>query len=95
MQPNLGHAHHPNPVPAGGTLISDTQLTLSWIPGYSAKSHAVHFSDDLDYVKSATRATRQSNPSFTTDPLDPGKTYFWRVDEYDGQKTHSPLCQNK
>jgi hypothetical protein len=77
-----------DPFPVDGATVADTQVILSWIPGMGANLHAVYFGDNVEDVKSATRRIRQSNPSFTTGPLHPGKTYFWRVDEFDGTGIH-------
>jgi hypothetical protein len=78
------------PVPADGSDFIDPQtVTLSWTKGLGTILNTVYFGDDFDAVANATDG--QSTPVTTYNPgaLEPGKTYFWRVDEFDeGGATH-------
>jgi hypothetical protein len=63
--------------------------TLSWAPGLNAQSHTVYIGDNFDDVNNATGGTTQSEPDYTPEaPLETGKVYYWRVDEFDGKDTH-------
>jgi hypothetical protein len=77
-----------DPVPADGATSVDTNVTLSWTPGYRAKLHTVYFGDNFDSVKNAAGGIPQGTTSFNPGSLEPGKTYYWRVDEFDASKTH-------
>jgi len=81
-----------NPTPADGTLLRDTWLSLSWVPGDSAVSHDVYIGENYDEVEAGTGDTFKGNladnystigfPGFPyPDGLVPGTTYYWRIDE--------------
>jgi hypothetical protein len=59
-------------------------VILSWKAGYGGKLHSVYFGDNFDEVSNAEGAPTQADTTYTPDPLELGKTYYWRVDEYDG-----------
>ena len=63
-------------------------VTLSWTAGFGAKLHSVYFGDNLDDVSNAEGAVSQADTTYTPDPLELEKTYYWRVDEFDGAITH-------
>lgn len=72
------------PVPADGALYQPTGLTLSWTKGKNALFHTIYFGDDLETVSGATDGgTVVDETSFRVDDLEPGKTYYWRVDAQD------------
>ncbi|MGD8501142.1 MAG: LamG domain-containing protein, partial [Phycisphaerales bacterium] len=79
-----------DPVPVDGAWFVDTDVTLTWTPGYLAGLHTVYFGDDFDTVNNAT--TGGVGLPFATytppGPLDPDKTYYWRVDEWDQVTTY-------
>jgi glycoprotein endo-alpha-1,2-mannosidase len=77
-----------NPTPVNGATSVDKHVTLSWTPGFGAQLHTVYFGDNFDDVKNAAGGLPRSTPSFTPGPLEPGKTYYWRVDEFDGRNSH-------
>jgi hypothetical protein len=79
-------AWKPSP-PNNGQFI-DLDADLSWSPGWGAKLHYVYFGETFDDVNNATGATAQINTSYALDPLEMGKTYYWRVDESDGRQTY-------
>jgi hypothetical protein len=78
-----------NPAPGNGThFVSMENLTLTWTSGFGAKLHTVYFGDDYDTVANAAGGTAQGIISFNPGQLEPAKTYFWRVDEFDITTTH-------
>ena len=76
------------PAPVGGSKFIDPDVELGWTPGYDAKLHTVYFGDNLDEVANATGGAAQSAATFAPGALEPGKTYYWRVDEFDVATTH-------
>jgi len=85
VPPKTGYS--PNP-PDGGKWV-DLNPTLSWRPGSGAKLHYVYFGDNLDEVTNATGAAQQAATTFAPGTLEMGKTYYWRVDEFDVIETHT------
>jgi hypothetical protein len=79
-------AYEPNP-PDDAKFV-DPYITLSWTPGHGAKIHTVYFGDDFDTVSNATVGTQTGATTYEPGPLEPEKTYYWRVDEFDGAMTH-------
>ncbi|MDT8302095.1 MAG: sugar-binding protein [Sedimentisphaerales bacterium] len=75
-------AYGPNPADNGKFVPRN--VTLSWTPGDDAKLHTVYFGDDFDSVSSATGGTQIGVTTYTPGTLEYEKTYYWRVDEYDG-----------
>ncbi|MCP4257414.1 MAG: LamG domain-containing protein [Planctomycetes bacterium] len=89
------------PEPADGALIEDTWANLSWSPGDSALSHDVYIGDNFDAVDSGAESTFVGNQTGTfivvgfpgfpfPDGLDPGTTYYWRIDEVNDTEPNSP-----
>ena len=77
-----------NPTPADGAKFIDPDVTLSWTKGFGAKLHSVYFGDNLSDVTNAVGAAPVAAATFTPGTLDMEKTYYWRVDEFDGANTH-------
>jgi len=77
-----------DPVPADGSGIADTTVTLTWTPGFGSKLHTVYFGDDFDQVNNATVGIPTGTASHSPGPLESGKVYYWRVDEFDGLSTY-------
>ncbi|MBL7146297.1 MAG: hypothetical protein ISS76_18815 [Phycisphaerae bacterium] len=75
-------AYEPSPVDDGKFVPPN--VTLSWTAGDDAKLHTVYFGDDFDSVSSAAGGTQIGVTTFTPGALEPEKTYYWRVDEFDG-----------
>jgi len=82
----LREAYEPEP-PDKATFI-DTSINLSWKAGMNAKLHYVYFGDNLDQVSSAAGDSSQTGTTYTPATLQSDKTYYWRVDEFDGTTTH-------
>jgi hypothetical protein len=77
------------PQPATGSKFIDPDVTLSWTPGFGSKLHFVYFGDDFDDVNNAVGAAPGGLTSYSPPgTLEPGKSYYWRVDEYDGSTTY-------
>ncbi|KPK37614.1 MAG: hypothetical protein AMJ65_14195, partial [Phycisphaerae bacterium SG8_4] len=76
------------PNPPDGALFVDADADLSWSPGWGAKLHTVYFGDDFDEVNNATGGAAQATTTFALDTLEAGKSYYWRVDEFDVVTTH-------
>ncbi|MBN2182241.1 MAG: hypothetical protein JW715_10030, partial [Sedimentisphaerales bacterium] len=79
--------------PTNDSVLTSTSVTLEWLAGVDAIQHDVYIGDDFDKVNEATTSTpdiykgRQSElvyPATGTLELEPGKTYYWRIDEFDG-----------
>jgi len=79
-------AYAPNP-PNGAKFI-DPNADLSWAAGFGAKLHTVYFGDNFDDVNSATGGGAQGITTYSLEPLELEKTYYWRVDEFDVITTH-------
>ena len=77
-----------NPIPADGAeLASDAVVVLSWTAGLNAKLHSVYFGDDLETVTNAVGAPPKPVTTFDPGQLEAGKTYYWRVDEFNPPNT--------
>ena len=80
-----------NPVPADGAKFLEPDARLGWDAGFDTKLHNVYFGDNFDDVDAGTGDTAKGpagTPSFTPGTLEPDKTYYWRIDEFDGFETH-------
>jgi hypothetical protein len=78
-----------NPNPPDGAKYVDTAVVLNWTAGLGARLHYVYFGDNFDTVNNATAGTPRGIATYTpTGPLTKGKTYYWRVDEFDAAATH-------
>jgi hypothetical protein len=79
-----------DPAPADNAAFVEAEgTTLTWTPGYLAKLHTVYFGDDYDTVANAAGAPFLGIASYSTGSLELEKTYYWRVDEFDGVTTHT------
>jgi hypothetical protein len=76
-----------DPIPADGTGLADTTVTLRWTPGFGAKMHTVYLGDDYDQVSNATVGVPTGGEAYAPGPLEREKVYYWRVDEFDGLDT--------
>jgi PA14 domain len=78
-----------DPQPADGAkFIDPAATTLSWTAGFGAKLHTVYFGDDLDTVINAAGGMPQALTTYDPGALEAGKTYYWRVDEFDAVNTY-------
>jgi len=80
-----------NPVPADGAKFLEPDVKLSWSAGFQTRIHNVYFGDNFEDVDAGTGDTAKGlagTSSFTPGTLEPGKTYYWRIDENDGSATY-------
>ena len=71
-----------DPTPADGAVgVEDS--TLQWTPGYTAVSHMIYLSTDETIDESDLLA--ETNLSVHFADLEPGTTYYWRVDEVEAE----------
>ncbi|MHC4119943.1 MAG: fibronectin type III domain-containing protein [Planctomycetota bacterium] len=89
------------PTPPNGALIEATWATMSWRPGDFAVSHDLYIGDNFDDVDNGAEGTLVGNTAEVTqivgfpgfpiaDGLQPGTTYYWRVDEVNEADPNSP-----
>ena len=76
------------PDPAQGAGDVDLNVQLSWTAGFGAKLHYIVFGEDFDEVNDAAAGIPNGPANYTPGPLELAKTYYWRVDEFDGDGTH-------
>jgi hypothetical protein len=77
-----------DPDPADGAELIDLTADLSWTKGFGAKLHTVYFGENFDDVNNAAGGSSQGTTTYTPDTLKSGKTYYWRVDEFDIIETY-------
>jgi hypothetical protein len=77
-----------DPIPADGAKFLDPDEDLSWTAGFGAKLHTVYFGDNFDDVNNATGGLPQGITTYALNTLEPGKSYYWRVDEFDSVNTY-------
>jgi len=71
-----------------GACFIDPHTDLSWTAGSGAKVHTVFFGDNFEDVSNAVVGHSQAGTTYDPGALELDKTYYWRVDEYDGVETH-------
>jgi len=76
------------PSPADGADSIDVNVDLSWTAGFGAKLHTIYFGNNFDDVNNASGGLPQGTAIYSPDTLKLGKTYYWRVDEFDIVETH-------
>jgi hypothetical protein len=77
-----------DPIPADGVKFVVPDMELSWTAGFNAKLHYVFFGDSFDDVNNAVMGLPQSETTYTPASLELDKSYYWRVDEFDGIDTY-------
>jgi len=103
MEGSVGYPYALGPDPADGALLDDTWVTLSWKAGDFAVSHDVYLGEDSDEVSNATPDSDVFRGNQTTtfyvagfpgfaypDGLEPGTTYYWRIDDVNEADPNSP-----
>jgi hypothetical protein len=78
-----------DPDPLDGAKFIDPDVTLSWTAGFGAKLHTVYFGDNFDDVSNATGGIPEGITTYAPGTLEMDKTYYWRVDEFDGMATNT------
>jgi len=79
-------AYFPDPADGAESVAVDVQL--SWTGGFGSKLHTVYFDDNFDDVNNAAGGLPQGSATYSPGPLELAKTYYWRVDEFDGIDTY-------
>jgi len=77
-----------DPDPADGAELVETDVELSWTKGFGAKLHTVYIGENFDDVNNAAGGSAQGTATHSPGPLKSGKTYYWRVDEFDIIETY-------
>ncbi|MHC4756660.1 MAG: hypothetical protein ACYTBP_16125, partial [Planctomycetota bacterium] len=76
------------PIPPDSAAFVDPEGILSWEPGFGSKLHYVFFSDNFDDVNDGIVGLPLGDTTYDPGTLELDKTYYWRVDEFDGAATH-------
>jgi hypothetical protein len=79
-------AYEPNPTDSAEFV--DLNVVLSWTAGFGAKLHYIVFGEDFDEVSNTVMGVPNGPTTYSPEPLKLAKTYYWRVDEYDGTDTY-------
>ena len=78
------------PEPADGRTDVRPDTMLEWRAGREAVAHDVYFSTDRQAVVNGTALVDTATEnSYLPGPLDPGQTYYWRIDEINEAETVS------
>jgi len=87
-----------NSKPANGAVTDvEKALPLSWSPGDEAVQHNVYFGTDYAAVEAADasdttgiyRGQQDANSYTPPEGVEPGQTYYWRIDEFNTDTTIS------
>ena len=73
-----------NPNPADAQEVTDLEADLSWDVDWNPIMYGVYFGTDADVVANAAGAPPAMDVGFDPGPLEPGTTYYWRVDVFYG-----------
>ncbi len=76
--PGYQYPHASTPVPPDGSTTVKPNADLMFLEGYKAKKHILYFGTALDGLERKQEMTDTN--IFTPEKLEPGRTYFWRVD---------------
>ncbi|MFC1605174.1 hypothetical protein ACFL5F_09135, partial [Planctomycetota bacterium] len=79
-------AYFPDPADSAGFV--DLNVVLSWTAGFGTKLHYIVFGEDFNEVNDAVAGTPNGTTDYSPGALKLAKTYYWRVDEFDGIETH-------
>jgi hypothetical protein len=80
------------PSPVDGATGVGPDMVLSWRAGRGAATHDVHLSSNRESVLEGTAyAGSVTEASYDAGALDLGKTYYWRVDEFNEAQTPTTL----
>ncbi|MHC4242943.1 MAG: LamG domain-containing protein [Planctomycetota bacterium] len=76
------------PDPANSAESVNLNVQLSWTGGFESKLHTMYFGNIFDDVNNATVGLPLGTATYNPGPLELAKTYYWRVDEFDGFDTY-------
>ncbi len=77
-----------NPVPADGAELVSLNSKLSWTAGLGTKFHYIVLGEDFDQVNNTAMGVPNGTTTYNPGLLKLAKTYYWRVDEFDGTETY-------
>jgi hypothetical protein len=77
-----------NPDPINGADSVDLDVELNWASGFGAILHYVVFGENFDDVNNAAMGTPVGQTKYKPGTLKQAKTYYWRVDAFEGIATH-------
>jgi hypothetical protein len=77
-----------NPDPINGAELVALDVELHWESGFGAKLHTVFFGENFDDVNNAVTGMFVGQTTYKPGTLKLAKTYYWRVDEFEGPATH-------
>jgi hypothetical protein len=77
-----------DPNPNNGADSVDQDVELSWEPGFGAILHYVVFGENFDDVNNTAMGTPVGQSKYKPGTLELAKTYYWRVDAFEGIATH-------
>jgi len=80
-----------NPQPADGQEVTDTETDLSWSADWNPVMYGVYIESDADEIATAAGAPPVMETTFDPGSLDPGTTYYWRVDVFYGTWITGPI----
>jgi len=76
------------PDPADGAEFVGLNVQLGWTAGFGTKVHYIFLGEDYDEVNNAVAGIPIGIADYNPGPLKLAKTYYWRVDEFDGSDMH-------
>ena len=79
------------PEPPDDARFIDPDVTLRWTAGFGAKLHHIYLGDNFTDVEAGASSTDKGTVGTTRyvpGTLEPEKTYYWRVDEFDAVATY-------
>ncbi len=85
------------PNPPNEAIFVETDVLLSWVPGFGVEEHDVYLGTDLNSVELAEYDSSFPPPEFVGTTEEPNifvtglasdTTYYWRVDEVSGRLPH-------
>ncbi len=80
-----------NPQPADGQEVTDTETDLNWSADWNPVMYGVYIESDADEVATAAGAPPTLETTFEPGSLEPGTTYYWRVDVFYGTWVTGPV----
>ncbi len=78
-------AYAPNP--ADDAEFVDLNAKLTWTAGHGAILHYIVLGEDFDEVNNAAMGVPNGTTTYNPGQLKLAKTYYWRVDEFNGTET--------
>jgi hypothetical protein len=80
-----------NPQPADGQAVTDIDTDLSWSADWNPVMYGVYIESEADEIATATGAPPVMETTFDPGSLEPGTTYYWRVDVFYGTWVTGPI----